>query len=73
MAEAVTLSNLIAIASLISEICWATERQTDTHARTHTHTIVYVTFFKVAYDFQNKEFFSILVFEFTVTRMVTIM
>ena len=36
MTEAVTVSNVIAIASLVSEIWLATERQTHTH--THTQT-----------------------------------
>ena len=31
------MSNLIAIASLISEIWLATDRQTETHTQTHTH------------------------------------
>ena len=51
--RAVTLSNLIAIASLDSDseiIRWATERQTDTQ----TTCLVYVNFFKVKKTLRTK-------------------
>ena len=38
MTEAATMSNLIAITSLVSEIWLTTERNTDTHTDTNTDT-----------------------------------
>ena len=56
MTEAVTVSNVIAIASLVSEIGLATERQTDrqTDGRTHARTHARAKLAKVAYDFANQ-------------------
>ena len=39
MTETVTVSNVIAIASLVSEIWLVTERQTDGQTDTHRHTL----------------------------------
>ena len=56
--EAVSVSNVIAIAGLVSEIWLATERQTDRHRHIHTQTdtvsVSSVKLAKVAYDFANK-------------------
>ena len=38
MVDAVTVSNLIVIVSLVSEIWLATDRQTDRHRHRHEHT-----------------------------------
>ena len=38
MADAITVSNLIVIVSLVSEIWLATDRQTYRQTDTHTHT-----------------------------------
>ena len=50
--ETIAVSNVIAIASLVSEIWLATERQTDTH--TDTVLVSSVKFSKVARDFAKK-------------------
>ena len=61
VSEAVTVSNVVAIVSLVPEIWLATERQTDRHtptptpARMHAQTRpVYVKISKIDYDFANK-------------------
>ena len=59
--ETIAVSNVIAIASLVSEIWLATERQTDTH--TDTVLVSSVKFSKVAHDFAKKK--SALKFEFS--------
>ena len=57
MTEEVTVSNVIAIASLVSEMWLAMETPPHTHTHSHTHTQsrFYGKVCKVAYDFANKE------------------
>ena len=52
MTEAVTFSNVIAIASLVSEVWMATDGNTHTH--THTLDLVYVNLFKVIKCLKEK-------------------
>ena len=56
MTEAVTLSNWIAIASLISEIYGGKRKDRGTHIQTHTDKVWSIlNFFKIAEDFENKQ------------------
>ena len=61
MTEPVIVSNVIAIASLVSEKWLSTERQTDRQTNTHTpaHTQTWSRFYgntcKDTYDFANND------------------
>ena len=55
MTETVSVSNVIAIASLVSEIWLATERLTYRHTHTQTDTVSSVKFAKDTYDFAANE------------------
>ena len=54
MTQAVTLSNLIAVASLVSEIWLATKRQADRQRHTHKISSI-LNFFSLYHDFEHKQ------------------
>ena len=54
MSEAVTVPSLMMITLKVSEESLAKDRHTDRQAHPHKRGLVYFTFFKMDYDFENK-------------------